>query len=156
MQITLIGSDGKGYTFLAKPKDDLRKDHRMMEVAGVINRLFAREPVSRRRNLYLRRYASAGSKGQAMYVTSHPAGHLCAAQSYSEAGHTCSCTKASAHGTHCGVMVRDAQPGARTVDLYWEAQHLSLWYSAARALRVALPHNASFYSAIQSCRHGKL
>ncbi len=57
VQITLIGSDGKGYTFLAKPKDDLRKDHRMMEVAGVINRLFAREPVSRRRNLYLRRHA---------------------------------------------------------------------------------------------------
>lgn len=57
VQITLIGSDGKGYTFLAKPKDDLRKDHRMMEVAGVINRLFAREPVSRRRNLYLRRSA---------------------------------------------------------------------------------------------------
>ncbi len=57
MQITLIGSDGRHYTFLAKPKDDLRKDHRMMEVAGVINRLFAREPSSRRRNLYLRRRA---------------------------------------------------------------------------------------------------
>lgn len=55
MQITLVGSDGREYTFLAKPKDDLRKDHRMMEVAGVINRLFAREPSSRRRNLYLRR-----------------------------------------------------------------------------------------------------
>lgn len=54
-QITLIGSDGREYTFLAKPKDDLRKDHRMMETAGVINRLFAREPASRRRNLYLRR-----------------------------------------------------------------------------------------------------
>lgn len=58
VQITLLGSDGRGYTFLAKPKDDLRKDNRMMEVAGVINRLFAREPVSRRRNLYLRRYVS--------------------------------------------------------------------------------------------------
>ncbi|BDA43155.1 Serine/threonine-protein kinase ATR at C-terminar half [Coccomyxa sp. Obi] len=56
-KITLIGSDGRQYTFLAKPKDDLRKDHRMMEVAGVINRLFAREPSSRRRNLYLRRFA---------------------------------------------------------------------------------------------------
>jgi serine/threonine-protein kinase ATR len=55
MQITLLGSDGREYAFLAKPKDDLRKDNRMMEVAGVINRLFAREPASRRRNLYLRR-----------------------------------------------------------------------------------------------------
>ena len=50
-----MGSDGRGHTFLAKPKDDLRKDHRMMEVVGVINRLCAREPASRRRNLYLRR-----------------------------------------------------------------------------------------------------
>ena len=57
VQITLIGSDGREYTFLAKPKDDLRKDQRMMEVAGVMNRLFAREPASRRRNLYLRRFS---------------------------------------------------------------------------------------------------
>ena len=56
-QIVLLGSDGREYMFLAKPKDDLRKDHRMMEVASVINRLFAREPASRRRNLYLRRRA---------------------------------------------------------------------------------------------------
>ena len=57
MQIVLLGSDGREYMFLAKPKDDLRKDNRMMEVATVINRLFAREPASRRRNLYLRRRA---------------------------------------------------------------------------------------------------
>ena len=56
-QIVLLGSDGREHMFLAKPKDDLRKDHRMMEVASVINRLFAREPGSRRRNLYLRRCA---------------------------------------------------------------------------------------------------
>lgn len=29
-----MGSDGAHYTFLAKPKDDLRKDNRMMEAAG--------------------------------------------------------------------------------------------------------------------------
>ncbi len=76
VQITLIGSDGKGYTFLAKPKDDLRKDHRMMEVAGVINRLFAREPVSRRRNLYLRRYVCCENAAHDIYMTSHIALHL--------------------------------------------------------------------------------
>ena len=81
VQITLIGSDGKGYTFLAKPKDDLRKDHRMMEVAGVINRLFAREPVSRRRNLYLRRYAFCCRHGSGMCVTSQMALLLQAAHS---------------------------------------------------------------------------
>lgn len=53
-KVTLIGSDGRHYIFLAKPKDDLRKDNRMMEAAGVVNRLFAGDPVARRRNLYLR------------------------------------------------------------------------------------------------------
>ncbi|KAI3426356.1 hypothetical protein D9Q98_008728 [Chlorella vulgaris] len=56
-KVTLIGSDGRHYIFLAKPKDDLRKDNRMMEAAGVVNRLFAGDPVARRRNLYLRRFA---------------------------------------------------------------------------------------------------
>jgi hypothetical protein len=54
LQLTLLGSDGRRYTFLAKPKDDLRKDNRMMEAAGVLNRLFASHPAARRRNLYLR------------------------------------------------------------------------------------------------------
>jgi serine/threonine-protein kinase ATR len=56
-RIVLIGSDGKSYPFLAKPKDDLRKDSRMMEVAGVLNALFAEEPDARERDLYLRRFA---------------------------------------------------------------------------------------------------
>ncbi len=56
-QIVLLGSDGHEYMFLAKPQDDLRKDSRMMEVAGVINHLFTSQPASRRRNLYLRRRA---------------------------------------------------------------------------------------------------
>ncbi len=55
----LLGSDGREYMFLAKPQDDLRKDSRMMEVAGVINHLFASQPASRRRNLYLRRCRAA-------------------------------------------------------------------------------------------------
>jgi serine/threonine-protein kinase ATR len=52
--VTLVGSDGRHYIFLAKPKDDLRKDNRMMEAAGVVNRLFVGDPAARRRNLYLR------------------------------------------------------------------------------------------------------
>ncbi|KAK9807336.1 hypothetical protein WJX73_002849 [Symbiochloris irregularis] len=56
-RMVMVGSDGREYPFLAKPKDDLRKDHRMMEIAGVLNRLFAKEPASRRRNLYIRRFA---------------------------------------------------------------------------------------------------
>lgn len=57
-QVTLLGSDGKRYIFLAKPKDDLRKDNRMMEMNGILNRLLAKHPASRRRNLHLRRCAS--------------------------------------------------------------------------------------------------
>lgn len=56
-QIVLLGSNGCRYMFLAKPQDDLRKDSRMMEVAGVVNDLFTGQPASRRRNLYLRRRA---------------------------------------------------------------------------------------------------
>ena len=56
-RIIFIGSDGKSYPFLAKPKDDLRKDNRMMEVAGVLNALFAEDPDARERDLYLRRFA---------------------------------------------------------------------------------------------------
>ena len=56
-RIVLIGSDGNRYPFLAKPKDDLRKDNRMMEAAGVLNRLFQEESVSRRRGLMIRRFA---------------------------------------------------------------------------------------------------
>jgi serine/threonine-protein kinase ATR len=33
-KITFIGSDGQKYSFLAKPKDDLRKDYRLMDFAG--------------------------------------------------------------------------------------------------------------------------
>ncbi|KAL3137629.1 hypothetical protein ABBQ38_004906 [Trebouxia sp. C0009 RCD-2024] len=56
-KVDLIGSDGKVYRFLAKPKDDLRKDNRMMEVASILNGLFAKDPASRRRNLLIRRFA---------------------------------------------------------------------------------------------------
>ena len=58
LQVDLIGSDGRVYRFLAKPKDDLRKDNRMMEVASILNGLFAKDPASRRRNLLIRRSAS--------------------------------------------------------------------------------------------------
>ena len=59
MQVDMIGSDGRMYRFLAKPKDDLRKDNRMMEVASILNGLFAKDPASRRRNLLLRRSVHA-------------------------------------------------------------------------------------------------
>ena len=56
-KIVLLGSDGLEYPFLAKPKDDLRKDCRMMEAAGVVNKVFEEDSSAHRRNLYLRRFA---------------------------------------------------------------------------------------------------
>lgn len=50
-------SDGKEYGFLAKPKDDLRKDYRLMDFVCVLNDLLGRELASRRRGLALRTYA---------------------------------------------------------------------------------------------------
>ena len=50
-KITLVGSNGADYLFLCKPKDDLRKDCRMMEFNQMINKLLKKHPDSRRRNL---------------------------------------------------------------------------------------------------------
>ncbi|XP_041996259.1 serine/threonine-protein kinase ATR-like isoform X2 [Salvia splendens] len=56
-KVILIGSDGKQHPFLCKPKDDLRKDARMMEFNTMINRLLSKNPESRRRKLYIRTFA---------------------------------------------------------------------------------------------------
>ncbi|KAI8612937.1 hypothetical protein BC830DRAFT_1134506 [Chytriomyces sp. MP71] len=56
-KIQILGSDGKDYIFLLKPKDDLRKDARLMEFNGLINKLLKKDPESRKRNLHVRTYA---------------------------------------------------------------------------------------------------
>ncbi|XP_057837480.1 serine/threonine-protein kinase ATR isoform X2 [Cryptomeria japonica] len=56
-KIILHGSNGADHPFLCKPKDDLRKDARMMEFTTMINRLLSKEPKSRRRKLYIRTFA---------------------------------------------------------------------------------------------------
>ncbi|KAM3298235.1 hypothetical protein ACQJBY_039941 [Aegilops geniculata] len=56
-KVVFLGSDGVARPFLCKPKDDLRKDARMMEFNAVINRLLSKVPESRRRKLYIRTFA---------------------------------------------------------------------------------------------------
>uniref|UniRef100_J3MHR6 Serine/threonine-protein kinase ATR n=1 Tax=Oryza brachyantha TaxID=4533 RepID=J3MHR6_ORYBR len=56
-KVVFIGSDGIARPFLCKPKDDLRKDSRMMEFNAMINRLLSKVPESRRRKLYIRTFA---------------------------------------------------------------------------------------------------
>lgn len=50
-KISIRGSDGKDYPFLCKPKDDLRKDARLMEFNSMINKLLKKDSESRKRNL---------------------------------------------------------------------------------------------------------
>jgi serine/threonine-protein kinase ATR len=50
-KITIQGSDGQVYTFLGKPKDDLRKDARLMDFNSIINKLLKANSESRRRQL---------------------------------------------------------------------------------------------------------
>ncbi|KAJ3214103.1 serine/threonine-protein kinase M1 [Dinochytrium kinnereticum] len=56
-KIQVLGSNGKCFNFLLKPKDDLRKDARLMEFNSLINRLLKKDAESRRRNLHVRTYA---------------------------------------------------------------------------------------------------
>lgn len=57
LKIILLGSDGIERPFLCKPKDDLRKDARMMEFNAMVNRLLCKCSESRRRKLYIRTFA---------------------------------------------------------------------------------------------------
>jgi serine/threonine-protein kinase ATR len=56
-RLTIRGSDGNTYKVLAKPKDDLRKDQRLMEFNNMINRFLKRDVDAAKRRLYIRTYA---------------------------------------------------------------------------------------------------
>ncbi|KAJ6615603.1 hypothetical protein B0H10DRAFT_2220252 [Mycena sp. CBHHK59/15] len=55
-KITIRGSNGQIYMFLGKPKDDLRKDARLMDFNAIINNLLKANSESRRRQLHIRTY----------------------------------------------------------------------------------------------------
>lgn len=55
-KLTVRGSDGKMYGLLCKPKDDLRKDQRLMEFNGMINRALKRDAETSKRRLYIKTY----------------------------------------------------------------------------------------------------
>lgn len=56
-KLSIRGSDGQIYGVLAKPKDDLRKDQRLMEFNTMINRFLKRDVDASKRRLYIRTYA---------------------------------------------------------------------------------------------------
>ncbi|KAI4170794.1 MAG: hypothetical protein LQ343_004683 [Gyalolechia ehrenbergii] len=56
-KISIRGSDGRVYALLCKPKDDLRKDQRLMEFNTMINRFLKKDAESSQRRLYIKTYA---------------------------------------------------------------------------------------------------
>lgn len=56
-RVTLIGSDGKNYMIMMKPKDDLRKDFRLMEFNSVVKQYLHQNSDARQRRLNIRTYA---------------------------------------------------------------------------------------------------
>jgi serine/threonine-protein kinase ATR len=50
-KISIRGTDSQTYMFLGKPKDDLRKDARLMEFNSIINKLLKANTESRKRQL---------------------------------------------------------------------------------------------------------
>ncbi|GAA5842453.1 hypothetical protein JCM9279_005388 [Rhodotorula babjevae] len=56
-KITVRGSDGRSYSFLCKPKDDLRKDARLMEFNSMIIKLLKKDSDARSRKLDIRTYS---------------------------------------------------------------------------------------------------
>lgn len=56
-KISIRGSDGHVYALLCKPKDDLRKDQRLMEFNAMINRALKKDAESSKRHLYIKTYA---------------------------------------------------------------------------------------------------
>jgi serine/threonine-protein kinase ATR len=55
-KITVVGSDGNRYGLLCKPKDDLRKDQRLMEFNAMINRALQKDIEASKRRLYIKTY----------------------------------------------------------------------------------------------------
>ena len=56
-KLSIRGSDGNIYGVLAKPKDDMRKDQRLMEFNTMINRFLKRDVEASKRRLSIRTYA---------------------------------------------------------------------------------------------------
>ncbi|GME58331.1 Phosphatidylinositol 3-/4-kinase catalytic [Neofusicoccum parvum] len=56
-KVVVRGSDGRPYGLLCKPKDDLRKDQRLMEFNAMVNRALLGDVESSKRRLNIKTYA---------------------------------------------------------------------------------------------------
>jgi FKBP12-rapamycin complex-associated protein len=55
-RIVIYGSDEKDYPFLLKGHEDIRQDERVMQLFGLINALLSKDPNTREKNLFIKRY----------------------------------------------------------------------------------------------------
>ncbi len=67
-KVTFLGSDGLKYAFLCKPKDDLRRDCRLIDFNNLLNKLFLKNPECRKRDLRIRTYVSRAMIGDAYII----------------------------------------------------------------------------------------
>ena len=56
-KLTMIGSNGREYTFLLKGHEDLRQDERVMQLFGLVNALLCHDRETSKRDLSIARYA---------------------------------------------------------------------------------------------------
>ena len=56
-KLSMIGSNGKTYTFLLKGNEDLRQDERAMQLFGLVNSLLAHSQKTAQQNLSIQRYS---------------------------------------------------------------------------------------------------
>src|SRR4051812_26635396 len=56
-KITMMGSDGRDYTFLLKGHEDIRQDERVMQLFGLVNTLLGNDSETYKRRLKITRYA---------------------------------------------------------------------------------------------------
>ena len=54
---TMVGSDGRDYSYLLKGHEDLRQDERVMQLFGLVNTLLANDAENSRRDIQIVRYA---------------------------------------------------------------------------------------------------
>ena len=56
-RVSILGSDGKIYSIMCKPKDDLRKDQRLLDFNSMISRILKKDAECSKRRLYIKTYA---------------------------------------------------------------------------------------------------
>lgn len=71
-KIGMIDDTGVRHYFLCKPKDDLRKDTRLMEFNALINKLLKKKPESRKRQLCMLMCMRMGEGISSIEVVPHP------------------------------------------------------------------------------------